>query len=48
MFAKTNVISESLEESYLDNFENKLLSAVLTKKVLALRNRDLNRNGSVA
>jgi hypothetical protein len=44
MFAKTTVLSESLEESYLDNFENKLLSAVLTKKVLALRNREFNRS----
>jgi hypothetical protein len=44
MFAKTTVISESLEENNLDNFENKLLSAVLNKKVLALRNRDFNRS----
>jgi hypothetical protein len=44
MFAKNNV----LETSYLDNLENKLLSVVLTKKVLALRNRDYKRSVEIA
>jgi hypothetical protein len=44
MFAKQTVI----EMSYLDNLENKLLSVVLTKKVLALRNRDYKRSVEIA
>jgi hypothetical protein len=44
MFAKQTVI----EMSYLDNLENKLLSVVLTKKVLALRNRDFKRSIEIA
>lgn len=42
MFAKTSLYVK--ESSYLDNLESKLLSAVLNKKVLALRMREFNRS----
>jgi hypothetical protein len=44
MFAKNNV----LESSYLDNLENRLLSAVLNKKVLACMARDFKRSVELA